>query len=532
LLSFVLLLASSAQASRSQMWREGSWEHEYSLLHEKILQGEVEERDRKFLVWTCGRKFRNDDCVGYANRLLGLASAFLASVLSSRALIILWHGEESLQLHNFFRSSLIDWRFTEDVKRVIGDPRSIPWTELDFTTRHVSEWDHSSRVVLVTMEKADFRDLWRSNREEILQLGINDQEEIMGRTLPLLLQPTGKMLEQVNRFHHLAGGCFVVGLQIRVAREARRLLPAVLSPTMSRRARTWTKKVMLSLDDLDRFYAAALHAEQVALEQGEMCVKWSVITDDVSVLNAMFASSYTSRLIHLPGPIGHLSKTDDVQAHMKVMLDHFVFALSNFVIISAPSSFGLTARAMNLTGRTDFYAIHSKMYYELPPSLASRPETSSYSCGIDQCFCGYWGFSGHMCTPAEELCDDCIVIELPMCRCEVLRVPFSLVNFNVSISKNPSTTQPERVSVDLDFFDLPADFFLSCNFYHLRLMLNDVEYQQNMCDVCHAQHDCKFVLNVLNMNAMDDYQANLLVIITKEPEGVVVFERQGHLHSL
>ncbi|EKX36423.1 hypothetical protein GUITHDRAFT_145786 [Guillardia theta CCMP2712] len=199
--------------------------------------GEVEERDRKFLVWTCGRKFRNDDCVGYANRLLGLASAFLASVLSSRALIILWHGEpavggeeeltgcggeESLQLHNFFRSSLIDWRFTEDVKRVIGDPRSIPWTELDFTTRHVSEWDHSSRVVLVTMEKADFRDLWRSNREEILQLGISktlfelgvdDQEEIMGRTLPLLLQPTGKMLEQVNRFHHLAGGCFVVGLQ-------------------------------------------------------------------------------------------------------------------------------------------------------------------------------------------------------------------------------------------------------------------------------------------------------------------------------
>ncbi|EKX36425.1 hypothetical protein GUITHDRAFT_145787 [Guillardia theta CCMP2712] len=138
---------------------------------------------------------------------------------------------------------------------------------------------------------------------------------------------------------------------------------------------------------------------------------------------------------------------------------------------------------MNLTGRTDFYAIHSKMYYELPPSLASRPETSSYSCGIDQCFCGYWGFSGHMCTPAEE-----------SCRCAGKR------GGERRKSEEEEEEDEDEEEEDEQQADEEAEVKVDGEPPSPR------EFLWTWCDVCHAQHDCKFVLNVLNMNAMDDYQ--------------------------
>jgi len=52
----------------------------------------------------------------YANRLLGMASAFLASVITSRAFLVAWPGEEAVQLSNFFHSDLIDWQITDEVR--------------------------------------------------------------------------------------------------------------------------------------------------------------------------------------------------------------------------------------------------------------------------------------------------------------------------------------------------------------------------------------------------------------------------------
>jgi hypothetical protein len=40
--------------------------------------------------------------------MLGLASAFLAVIITSRALFIAWPGEEGTQLDLFFHSSLVD----------------------------------------------------------------------------------------------------------------------------------------------------------------------------------------------------------------------------------------------------------------------------------------------------------------------------------------------------------------------------------------------------------------------------------------
>ena len=47
--------------------------------------------------------------------MLGLASAFLAAVMTDRAFLIAWPGQEGMQLHHFFRSDFIDWRVTDEV---------------------------------------------------------------------------------------------------------------------------------------------------------------------------------------------------------------------------------------------------------------------------------------------------------------------------------------------------------------------------------------------------------------------------------
>lgn len=46
-----------------------------------------------------------------------MASAFLASVITSRAFLIAWPGDEAVQLKNFFHSDLIDWQITDEVRK-------------------------------------------------------------------------------------------------------------------------------------------------------------------------------------------------------------------------------------------------------------------------------------------------------------------------------------------------------------------------------------------------------------------------------
>ena len=166
------------------------------------------------------------------------------------------------------------------------------------------------------------------------------------------------------------------------------------------------------------------------------------------------------------------------------------------------------------------------------PSVA-RAITEVYRCapdGRDECFCNYWGFSGHMCDSALirhqlHMCPDCAVMEFPMCQCEILRPPFCSTNLTMSVvsSSLRRSLQPgsmrlaeasgggtndvaadsscpanvvnessaegggntgagtgsalaEAMVGELRIHDLPADLFASCSFYIFRVFVGDTAF--------------------------------------------------------
>ncbi|EKX36451.1 hypothetical protein GUITHDRAFT_145721 [Guillardia theta CCMP2712] len=79
----------------------GDWLSGYSKIHEGIISGTFPAHRRRFAVWTCSEL---NVPAGLANRLLGIISAFLYAILTERALIIEWPGDEASHLANFLYS--------------------------------------------------------------------------------------------------------------------------------------------------------------------------------------------------------------------------------------------------------------------------------------------------------------------------------------------------------------------------------------------------------------------------------------------
>jgi len=217
-------------------WAAGSWQAEYAVLHRSILDGTAPAASRRYLVWTCGTTFRSPDChlraqacncVGYANRMLGLASAFLAAIITSRALLIAWPGEEGMQLDLFFHSSLVDWRLTDDVMRELGVPANFERLQQDWARKDLLQVINGEygQVVLVSAEKAEFRDVFilGHHEDELAGLGLRHSDEVMS-LLALLLQPTGALLTAIDSIHAASSLCHIVGIQVRIAAEARSVL--------------------------------------------------------------------------------------------------------------------------------------------------------------------------------------------------------------------------------------------------------------------------------------------------------------------
>jgi hypothetical protein len=224
------------------MWAGGSWQAEYAALHRSIINGTAPAASRRYLVWTCGTTFRSPDChlrtqacncVGYANRMLGLASAFLAAIITSRALLIAWPGEEGTQLDLFFHSSLVDWRVTDDVMHELGLPASFERLQQDWARQDLLQVINGEygQVVLVSAEKAEFRDVFMLgyHEEELAGLGLRHADEVMS-LLALLLQPTGALLNAIDSIHAASSLCHIVGIQVRIAAEARSSLQVTMCP--------------------------------------------------------------------------------------------------------------------------------------------------------------------------------------------------------------------------------------------------------------------------------------------------------------
>jgi hypothetical protein len=89
------------------------------------------------------------------------------------------------------------------------------------------------QVVLVSAEKAEFRDVFMLgyHEEELAGLGLRHADEVMS-LLALLLQPTGALLTAIDSIHAASSLCHIVGIQVRIAAEARSSLQVTICVLM------------------------------------------------------------------------------------------------------------------------------------------------------------------------------------------------------------------------------------------------------------------------------------------------------------
>ncbi|GAA5918106.1 hypothetical protein JCM1841_005256 [Sporobolomyces salmonicolor] len=80
---------------------KGAWEDEYTALHAEMMRG---EREPSLLEFVC---HAGEYCGGFADRVLGMVTTFLYSILTKRAFSITWEQPAPFDL--LFDSPYIDW---------------------------------------------------------------------------------------------------------------------------------------------------------------------------------------------------------------------------------------------------------------------------------------------------------------------------------------------------------------------------------------------------------------------------------------
>ncbi|GAA6005241.1 hypothetical protein JCM10207_002909 [Rhodosporidiobolus poonsookiae] len=209
---------------------KGQWEEEYRTLHSDMLEG---KRELRLLEFACRD---GDYCGGIADRVLGMVTTFLYSILTGRAFSMTWEQPAPLDL--LFDSPNIDWsrpfnassstpipypysspalidqrkeinahnweepKIDEFFPRFIdefGEGRSTPWLQLDF-----------NRGVVIRSFS------YPSIRPHLDRLGLK-LETAYSCLINYLLRPKAAVLAYIAQYSSVFSlpEYFVIGLQIR-----------------------------------------------------------------------------------------------------------------------------------------------------------------------------------------------------------------------------------------------------------------------------------------------------------------------------
>ena len=183
----------------------------------------------KYVVWTCGAY---GSCSGWANRMLGIASSLLLSVLTDRAFLIEWNDPVA-PLDSFVRSEYIDWRipdtfakertpYSHDSRLLTAatidhpDPPRGDGQELRRFFRTVAPDDLPEEVLWVQSSVGWFTDLMRNPhfRPRLCELGLDHPDAALAQLAHVLFRPHGAAAAAVRRLLDEAAGRPILGLQV------------------------------------------------------------------------------------------------------------------------------------------------------------------------------------------------------------------------------------------------------------------------------------------------------------------------------
>ena len=396
-----------------------AWFVRYAELHAAILDGSVDEDERRFLVWSCRPM---GTCGGLGNRVVNIVAAFGLAVLTQRAFIIDYPGSSPLELENFVRSDVIDWRmpvwfehsaFSKGSHALGSDHHGPLGHEAVIDARrafnredNVTAYDQEVLWVLPTTDLY-LPDILTNKhlRARICSLGWRTStDEVYSLLSRLLFAPNGDVAHELETLWQAhAAGAYVISVQLRAG---------IGSDFVIFQPSEYEEAVSDSL-------AAALWIEQSV--PSHTPVLWWLLTDQES-LREKFYAAYAAlpgtdemlsppdmrsppasgvaakkrrRLFHYLGKALHMDKVVDEDAVLRTFVEWFAVTRADALVLTLESSFALSAWMTSFRGRTrPTHAVIAPRRRISQGLERSRSHLVSYQCGArDVCLACDKGFS-------------------------------------------------------------------------------------------------------------------------------------------
>ena len=396
-----------------------AWFVRYAELHAAILDGSVDEDERRFLVWSCRPM---GTCGGLGNRVVNIVAAFGLAVLTQRAFIIDYPGSSPLELENFVRSDVIDWRMPvwfehsafsqgshalgSDHDGPLGNEAVIDARRAFNRQDNVTAYDQEVLWVLPTTDLY-LPDILTNKhlRARICSLGWRTStDEVYSLLSRLLFAPNGDVAHELETLWQAhASGAYVICVQLRAG---------IGSDFVVFQPSEYEEAVSDSL-------AAALSIEQSV--PSHTPVLWWLLTDQES-LREKFYAAYAAlpgademfsptdmrsppasgvaakkrrRLFHYPGKALHMDKAVDEGAVLRTFVEWFAVTRADALVLTLESSFALSAWMTSFRGRTRPTHTVIAPRRRISQGLErSRSHLVSYQCGArDVCLACDKGFS-------------------------------------------------------------------------------------------------------------------------------------------
>ncbi|CAB4392105.1 unnamed protein product [Rhizophagus irregularis] len=198
----------------------GTWQKNYAKLHEDILTGRTEQ---KYVAYVCEA---NSNCGNLGDRILGMTSTFLFSLLTNRAFLSDWQAP--LPLDAIFDSPNIDWSYDSlDPEPTIKDLQSSEINVIDFDAQQIdnqfllSNWStkypdpfikfHTNRGMIIRTFDSKYY------AQPLKEIGLRPHTAF-GCIFDYLFRPSTSTMSFISKYTSLfsLNNIFSVGIQIRI----------------------------------------------------------------------------------------------------------------------------------------------------------------------------------------------------------------------------------------------------------------------------------------------------------------------------
>ena len=355
---------SSANEQRGVRICGRKWQKNYKKLHRDILES---RRRRQFIVFTY--KEEGFPCSGYGNRLGAITSLLFLSILTERAFLIEWDVGVHVPLEVYLEPKAIAWNYSMENLNAF-DTRTHFWglrrSKFSSNRTDVLKVAGTKSDFIAWLQQTDFQtyfdrpvekvvgmwyfanNLWENKffKKQILGMEISSERpnsSLVGCAFDFLFQKSTKLqarLDAARTSLALTSQARKLGLHVRMG-----------DISMGKKSLQY-----INIDFKHFFDCAQALSEALARKNRRAFrkedIRWFLATDDTEVKEYAL-KNYPANAVTLMMAPQHIKKLEkqtqsaSVEEGMyDIMVDHFLLAECDFLILSERSTFGRTAAGL------------------------------------------------------------------------------------------------------------------------------------------------------------------------------------------